>query len=153
MGETASARTDRELGILRGAIERDVDALKERIREDMDPRNVLFRQPVAVLGSLGSLATAAAVALMRRGREKRAMDGQVDALVERFGGRIDKLKGDARKRFRKQLRKELAEVDATGPKAVVYGAASALLTALATTVAQTLGRRLLGDDEDGYRRR
>lgn len=146
MGESASARTERELADLRGAIERDVDALTGRLREDVDPRNLVRRQPLAVFGSLGSVATAAALALMRRSRDSRTAEKQVDVLVERFGGRIDKLTGKARKRFRSQLKKEMAEVEATGPREVAMGAASAALVSLATTMAQSFGKRLLGDE-------
>ena len=144
MGESASARTDRELAALRGDIARDVDALRERLREDVDPRNLVARQPLAVLGTVASLVTAVAVKVARGVRERRAMEAEVDVLVERFGGRIDKLKGKARQTFRKQLRTEMAEVGATGPKAVAWGVIAATLTALATTTAQMLGRRGLG---------
>lgn len=125
-----------------------------RAREDVDPRNLLRRQPLAVGGSLASIATAAAVALMRRARGQRGVEGTVDALVERFGGRIDKLRGKARKTFRKGLRKEMAEVGASGPKEVAWGVIAAALTALATTMAQGFGRRLLGDEQtsEGERR-
>jgi hypothetical protein len=148
VGESPSARTQRELADLRGAIDRDVDALIERARSDVDPRNLIRRQPLAVAGSLASLATATAVGLMRRTREAQRKDGIVDALLERFGGRIDKMKGGARKEFRKQLAKELAEVERTGPREAAYGAVSAAITALATTMAQNFGRKLLGDDAE-----
>jgi len=146
MGESASARTQRELAELRGAIERDVDALKARVRDDADPRNLVRRQPLAVIGSLGSLAAAVALGLVRRAREKSRMEGQVDAVVERLGGRIDRLRGKARKEFRKRLRKEMAETSASGPKEAAYGALTAALTALAMTVARGFARRLAGDE-------
>jgi hypothetical protein len=146
MGESASARTQRELADLRAAIERDVDALSERVREDVDPRNLAARQPLAVIGGLASLATAAALTVVRKARASRRTGKQVDALIERFGGRIDKLKGGARKTFRKQLRKEMAEVEATGPREVALGVASGFLTTLAMTMARGFGRRLLGDE-------
>lgn len=155
MGEVASARTERELADLRRAIERDVDLLKERAREDVDPRNLARRQPLAVVGSVGSVALAAVVGLARRTRRERTSETQADVLIERFGGRIDKLKGKARKRFRDQLKKEMREVEATGPKEIAVGAAAAALTALATTMAQSFGKKLLGDetaDEEGSRR-
>jgi hypothetical protein len=146
MGESPSARTQRELADLRRAVDRDVDALIERVRSDIDPRNLIRRQPMAVAGSLASLATAAAVGVMRKTREAQRKDGIVDALLERFGGRIDKMKGGARKEFRKQLAKELAEVEHAGPREAAYGAVSAAIAALATTMAQSFGRRLLGDE-------
>ncbi|MDE3103206.1 MAG: hypothetical protein KGJ98_13335 [Chloroflexota bacterium] len=154
MGESPSARTQRELADLRGQIERDVDALKERVREDVDPRNLVRRQPFAVVGGLGSLVSAAALIVVRKARASRAAEQRVDVLVEGFGGRIDKLRGKARKRFREQLKREMAEVEASGPKEVAVGVASAALTSLATTMAKSLGRRLLGDEttsEDGRR--
>jgi hypothetical protein len=151
VGESASARTERELADLRSTIVRDVDELKDRVREDVDPRNLVRRQPLAVLGGLGSVATAAALGIVRRARESRMSEKQVDVLVERFGGRIDKLKGKARKTFRKQLQKEISEVDATGPREIALGVVSGALVSLATTMAQGFGKRLLGDErvEDG----
>lgn len=152
MGESASARTQRELADLRAAIDSDVGALIARVRSDVDPRNLVRRQPLAVGGSLVSLASAVGVALWRRAREKRTVDATVDVLVERLGGRIEKLKGNARKTFRKQLQKELAEVERTGPREAAYGAVSAAIAALATSLAQGFGRKLLGDEEIDRRR-
>lgn len=146
MGESASARTQRELAGLRGAIERDVDALVERAREDADPRNLVRRQPVAVVGSLMSVATAAALGIMRKARESKRKAQVLDVLVERFGGRIDKMRGKARAELRKQLQKEIARVERTGPREAAYGAISGAIAALATTMAQGLGKRLLGDE-------
>ncbi len=146
MGESASARTQRELADLRRAIERDVDEVKERAREDADPRNLVRRQPLAVLGGLGSVASAALLAIVRRSRGSRITEQRADVLIERFGGRIDQLKGKARKRFRDQLKKEMREVGGTGPKEVVWAAVAAALTALATTTARGFGKRLLGDE-------
>ena len=148
MGESTSARTQRELADLRGAIERDVDALLARARSDVDPRNLVRRQPLAVAGSLASVAAAAALGIMRRARESKRTEGILDALVERFGPRIDKMKGKARKEFRKQLAKELAEVERTGPREAAYGAVSAAIAAVATTMAQGFGRKILGDDTE-----
>ena len=148
MGESTSARTQRELADLRGAIERDVDALLARARSDVDPRNLVRRQPLAVAGSLASVAAAAALGIMRRARESKRTEGILDALIERFGPRIDKMKGKARKEFRKQLAKELAEVERTGPREAAYGAVSAAIAAVATTMAQGFGRKILGDDTE-----
>lgn len=153
MGESASARTERELADLRRTIGRDLDALTERAREDMDPRNVVRRQPLAVLGSLGSVAVAAAVAVRRRAREARRMDKKVDVLLDGFGGRIDKLRGKARKTFRDQLRKELAEVETKGPRDIAVEATTGALTALAMSVARGLARRIVGDETSDGRRR
>lgn len=146
MGESASVRTHVELTELRSTIDRDVDALIERVREDVDPRNLVRRQPLAIAGGLGSAILAAAVGIMTRSREKKQADATAEALIERFGGRIDKLKGNARNTFRKQLQKEMAEVEATGPKEIAWGAIAAALTALATQVAQSFGQKLLGDE-------
>jgi hypothetical protein len=146
VGESPSVRTERELIEARVAIGRDVDALLARVREDVDPRNLVRRQPVAVAGSLASLAGAAALGVMKRARESRRKGAIVDALLERFSGRIDKMKGSARKEFRKQLAKEIAAVEKTGPKEAAYGAASAAIAAFMTTLAQGFGRKLLGDE-------
>ena len=146
MGESPSARTQRELADLRSAIDRDVDALTARLREDVDPRNLVRRQPLAVLGSVASMATAAVVGIVAKRRAKEQERIQLDVLAERVGGRLGKLKGDARKRFRKELQKELAEVEKAGPREAVWAAVAAALTALATDVAQRLGKRVLGDE-------
>ena len=146
MGESPSARTQRELADLRSTIDRDVDAVIARVREDIDPRNLVRRQPLAVLGSLGSVAAAAALGIVTKQRTKAKEQVTLDVLTERVGGRLGKLKGDARKRFRKELQKELAEVEKTGPKEALWGAAAAALTALATDVAQRLGNRILADE-------
>jgi hypothetical protein len=153
VGESASARTQRELADLRRAIDRDVDALLARARADLDPRNLIRRQPLAVLGSLVSLATAAGVGITRRAREAQRKDGVIDALLDRFGGRIDKMKGNARKEFRSQLRKELAEVERTGPREAAYSAVSGAVAALATTLAAGFAKRLLGDEREEPRSR
>ena len=146
MGESASERTQRELVDLRAAIDRDVDALMARVRDDVDPRNLIRRQPVAVLGSLASLASAVGLGILRRTRESKHRSQIVDVLLERFGGRIDKMKGQARKEFRRQLTKELADVERTGPREAAYGAVSAAVAALLTTMAQGFGRKILDDE-------
>lgn len=146
MGESASARTERELAELRSAIDRDIDAIVGRVREDVDPRNFLRRQPLAVLGSAASVAVATAVGIVAKTRQRRRDRIELDILVERVGGRIGKLKGKARDRFRKELQKELAQIERSGPKAALWGAVAAALTALATTFAQGFGRRLLRDE-------
>lgn len=145
MGEIASARTERELADLRAAIDRDVDALIGRARQDVDPRDLVRRQPLAVAGSLGSVAVAAVVGLLRRGRERRTVDGRVDAVIEQLGGRISKLRGNDRKAFRKQLRTALAQVAGGGPKAAAVSALTSALGGLAMAMAQGFARRLLRD--------
>lgn len=146
MGESPSARTQRELADLRSAIDHDVDAVIARVREDVDPRNLVRRQPLAVLGSTASVAVAAALGIITKRRQKDHERIELDVLAERVGGRLGKLKGDQRKRFRKELQRELAEVGRTGPKEALWGAVAAGLIAMATTVAQRLGQRLLGDE-------
>jgi hypothetical protein len=68
--------------------------------------------------------------------------------VERLGGRLDRLKGRARKRFRETLKKEIAEVE-TGPRAkqMIWGSATAALTAAATLFARRFVSRLTGDED------
>ena len=150
MGESPSARTQRELADLRATIERDVDAVIARVREDIEPRNLIRRQPLAVLGSTASVAVAAALGIMTKRRSSEAERATLDALAESVGGRLGKLKGDSRKRFRKELEKELAEVEKTGPKDALWAAAAAALTAIATAIAQRMGRRLLADEPTTY---
>ena len=152
MGESPSARTQRELADLRVAIDRDIDALLAHVRSDVDPRNLVRRAPLAVFGSLGSIATAAAVAITRRSRDSQKAEMLLDEIVDRVGGRVDRLKGKARKQFRKQLQKEIAQVERTSPRDIAIETVSGALTAVATTMAQNLARRLLGDERDGERR-
>ncbi|MBM4434376.1 MAG: hypothetical protein FJ028_04570 [Chloroflexi bacterium] len=116
------------------------------MKEDADPRNLIRRQPAAVAGSLASLAATAALGVLKRSRDSKRKGQILDALLDRFSGRIDRMRGDARKEFREQLAKELAAVERTGPKEAAYGAASAAIAALMTTLAQGFGRKLLGDD-------
>lgn len=146
MGESASARTERDLIAVRGAIGDDIDALVARVKADADPRNLIRRQPAAVAGSLASLAGAAALGVLKRSRDSKRKGQILDLLLDRFSGRIDRMKGDARKEFRKQLAKELSAVERTGPKEAAYGAVSAAIAALMTTLAQGFGRKLLGDE-------
>ncbi len=150
MGETASARTKRELAALRGEIDTDVDYLLARIRNDVDPRNLARRQPLAVFGTLGSLAAIVGIAFASRVKSFRRSrtEKEFDQIVERLGGRLDRLKGRARKRFRETLKNEIAEVE-TGPRAkqMVWESAAAALTAAATLFARRFVSRLTGDDE------
>jgi hypothetical protein len=154
MGESPSARTERELADLRRKIDDDVDALVERAKSDVNPRNLLRRQPVATVGTLGSVAALAGVTIARKVRDARRKtpDKEIERIAERLGGRIDRLKGRARKRFREQLRHEIADVqgEQRGPKEALWGAGMAALTAAATTFAQRFAGRLTSDDpEDG----
>jgi hypothetical protein len=154
MGESPSARTERELADLRRKIDDDVDALIARAKSDVDPRNLLRRQPVAALGTLGSIATLAGVTVARKVRDarRRTPDSDIERIAERLGGRVDRLRGRARKRFRESLRKEIADVhdDQRGPRDALWNAGMAAATAAAAAFAQRFAGRLAGDDaEDG----
>jgi hypothetical protein len=154
MGESPSARTERELADLRRKIDDDVDALIERAKSDVDPRNLVRRQPVAAFGTLGSVAALAGVTIARKVRDARRKtpDSEIERIAERLGGRIDRLKGRARKRFRESLRKEIADVQdqQRGPREALWGAGMAAITAAATAFAQRFAGRFAGDDtEDG----
>ena len=150
MGETASARTERELADLRASLDVDLSELRTRIREDVDPRNLVRRQPAAVFGTLGSMLAIGAVAITRGVRERRIRrsDTDVDAVIARLGGRVDKLTGKARKRLRETLRKEIGEVE-QGPKAqqAIFQAVSTAVTAAPTLVARRFASRLVGDED------
>ena len=150
MGETASARTERELAELRGQIDTDVDYLLARLRDDVDPRNLARRQPIAVFGALGSVAAIVGIAFASRVKSFRRSrtEKELDQIVQRLGGRLDQLKGRARKRFRETLKKEIAEVE-EGPRAkqMVWESATAALTAAATLFARRMVSRLTGDEE------
>ena len=82
MGETASARTERELAELRGQIDADVDYLLARLRDDADPRNLARRQPIAVFGTLGSLAAALSRSPCNATLEQGAFDQAMPRLRE-----------------------------------------------------------------------
>jgi hypothetical protein len=150
VGETASARTERELASLRREIDTDLDYLLARVRDDADPRNLVRRQPVAVFGTLGSLAAIVGVAFASRVKSFRRSrtEKELDQVIARLGGRVDRLKGRARKRLRETLRKEIAEVE-EGPRAkqMIWESATAALTAAATLMARRFASRLTGDDE------
>jgi hypothetical protein len=150
VGETASARTERELASLRREIDADLDYLLARVRDDADPRNLARRQPLAVFGTLGSLAAIVGIAFATRVKSFRRSrtEKELDQVVQRLGGRLDQLKGRARKRFRETLKKEIAEVE-EGPRAkqMVWESATAALTAAATLLVRRFVSRLTGDDE------
>lgn len=150
MGESPSARTERELADLRASLDVDLAELRSRVREDIDPRRLARRHPVAVFGTLGSIAALGVVRAVRGMRERRLRraDTELDAVIARLGGRVDKLRGKARKRLRETLRTEIAEVE-QGPRATqaAWNAATAALTAAFTLVARRFASRLVGDDE------
>ena len=150
MGEVPSARTERELADLRASLDVDLSELRTRIREDVGPRNLVRRQPGAVFGTLGSVLAIGAVAISRGVRERRIRrsDTDVDAVIARLGGRVDKLTGRARKRLRETLRKEIGEVE-QGPKAqqAIFQAVSTAVTAALTLVARRFASRLVGDED------
>jgi len=150
VGETASARTERELAELRGQIDTDLDYLLARLRDDADPRNLARRQPIAVFGTLGSVAAVVGIALASRVKSFRRSrtEKELDQIVQRLGGRLDRLKGRARKRFRETLKSEIEEVE-TGPRAkqMIWESATAALTAAATLFARRFVSRLSGDED------
>jgi len=150
LGESPSARTERELADLRASLDVDLAELRTRLREDVDPRNLVRRQPLAVFGTLGSIAAVGAVTVARGVRERRLRRGDtdLDAVISRLGGRVDKLTGKARKRLRSTLRKEIAVVE-QGPKAqqMLWESASGALTAALTLLASRFASRLVGDEE------
>ena len=150
MGESSSARTDRELSALRSSIDSDLRLLEERVREDFDPRRLARRNPVAVFGALGSVLAVGAVTTVRS-LKRRALvrsDTDLDAVIARLGGRVNKLRGRARKRLRKQLRQEIGEVEqAPKPQQLIVEAASGALTAALTLLARRFASRLVADEE------
>ncbi len=150
MGESPSARTQRELEALRSSIDSDVRLLQDRLQEDADPRRLVRRNPVAVFGGLASVMAIGVVTTARslQERRRRRSDTDIDALIARLGGRVDKLRGRARKRLRSQLRSEIADVqEAPKPQQVVMQAVSGALTAALTLVARRFAARLVGDEE------
>ena len=150
MGESPSARTERELADLRASLDVDLSELRTRIREDVDPRNLVRRQPAAVFGTLSSVLAVGGVAIARGMRERklRRSDTDLDAVIARLGGRVDKLTGKARKRLRETLRSEIGEVE-QGPKAqqAIFQAVSTAVTAALTLVARRFASRLVGDED------
>jgi hypothetical protein len=150
VGESASARTERELAALRGEIDSDLMMLRGRVANDVDPRRLAQRQPIAFFGTLGSLVAVIGVAFASRvrGARRRRGDKELDDIIQRLGGRLDRLKGRTRKRFRDSLRKEIGEVE-TGPRAkqMVWEAAAAALTSAATLLARRFASRAVADDE------
>lgn len=150
MGESSSTRTQRELEQLRAIIDTDLRLLTDRAKEDADPRRLVRRNPVAVVGALGSVLALGVLTTMRglAERKRRRSDTDIDALIARLGGRVDKLRGRARKRLRSQLRKEIGEVqEPPKPQQMLMQSVSGALTAALTLIAQRFASRLVGDDD------
>ncbi len=150
MGESPSARTERELADLRANIDLDVRELRSRVREDIDPRNLARRQPLAVFGTAGSILALGAVRVARMMRERRLRrsDADLDEIIARLGGRVDRLKGKARKRLRESLRREIGEVDsAPHAREALWSAATAALTAVLTVIGRRFASRLVADED------
>jgi len=128
----------------------DLSELRTRIREDVDPRNLVRRQPAAVFGTLGSMLAIGGVAVARgmSARRLRRSDTDLDAIIARLGGRVDRLTGKARKRLRQTLRSEIGEVE-QGPKAqqALFSAVSTAVTAALTLVARRFAARMVGDED------
>ena len=150
MGESPSARTQRELEALRSSIDSDVQLLQERLREDVDPRRLARRNPVAVFGGLASVLAIGVVTTVRSlaERKSRRSDTDIDALIARLGGRVNKLRGRARKRLRSQLRDEIGDIQ-RAPKSqqMLLETVSGALTAALALVARRFASRLVGDEE------
>src|SRR5207237_10819199 len=104
---------ERLRGSHRAEMVTDGDYLVARVRDDAEPRNLVRRQPLAVFGTLGSLAAIVGIALASRVKSFRRSrtEKELDQIVARLGGRLDRLKGRARKRFRETLKKEIGEVE------------------------------------------
>ncbi len=150
MGESPSARTERELADLRASLDVDLRELQTRVREDIDPRRLARRQPVAMFGTLGSLLAIGALGALRGMRERRLRraDNDLDAIIARLGGRVDRLKGKARKRLRETLRKEIGEVgQGARARQAAWNAATGALTAALALIARRFASRLVGDED------
>ena len=150
MGESPSARTERELSALRSSIDSDIRILQDRIKEDADPRRLLQRNPIAVVGALASVLAIGAVTTVRgfAERGRRRDDKDIDALIARMGGRVNKLRGRARKRLQKQLREEIGEIEQKpSPTTIATNAISSAVTAGLTLLAQRFASRLVADED------
>jgi hypothetical protein len=150
VGESPSARTDRELGELRRTIDSDLRALEERVREDLDPRRLAKRNPLAVFGALASVLAIGGVTTIRSlaARSMVRNDKDIDGLIARLGGRVNKLRGRARKRLRSQLREEISEIQQDPKvKQMVWGSAATAITTALTLVARRFASRLVADED------
>ena len=146
MGESDAARTERELAALRGQIDTDLALLRDRLRADLDPRELARRRPVPVLGGAAAAATLVLAALVRRAaaaRRRRPLR-EIDELIDRLGGRIDKLSKKRRARLRESIRREVGEVE-MGRKIErsLWTAATAALAALGAALARASAVRFL----------
>lgn len=150
MGESPSARTERELSALRSSIDADLRMLQERIKEDADPRRLARRNPIAVFGTIGSVLAIGTVTTVRSLKERSMVrdDTDIDGLIARLGGRVNRLRGRARKRLRAQLREEMKAVaEPSKVKGMVLQSISGALTAALTLVARRFASRLVADEE------
>jgi len=120
------------------------------LREDLDPRRLAKRNPLAVFGALASVLAIGGVTTVRSlaTRSQVRNDKDIDALIARLGGRVNKLRGRARKRLRSQLRDEISEIQ-QDPKAkqMVWEAAAAAITTALTLVARRFASRLVADED------
>ena len=148
MGESDSARTERELKALRGQIDTDISLLRERIRDDLDVREFARRRPIPVIGGLAA-ATAVGIGLAARrvseARRRRPLS-DIDHVIQRLGGRVDRLKKKQRERLRESIRKEIGEVE-MGSKIErsIWEAITTALVALGTALAQSSVRRFFAE--------
>jgi hypothetical protein len=150
MGESSSARTERELSALRSSIDSDIRLLQDRVKEDADPRRLVQRNPIAVFGALASVLAIGVVTTVRgfAERGRRRDDKDIDALIARLGGRVNKLRGRARKRLQKQLREEIGEIEQQpSPVTIATNAISSAVTAGLTLLAQRFASRLVADED------
>jgi len=83
-----------------------------------------------------------------QGARRARGEKELDQIIQRLGGRLDRLKGRTRKRFRESLRKEIGEVE-SGPRAkqMAWEAAAAALTSAATLLARRFASRVATDEE------
>jgi hypothetical protein len=155
MAESDSARTERELAELRGRIDTDIALLRDRVRSDLDVRELARRRPLPVAGGLVALVAVVGAALVRRSatRQQERRLGDIDHLIERLGGRVDRMKKATRDRLRESLRKEIGEVE-TGDRVqrTMWAALASGLTALAVALARVSVQRFFGDTPPSARR-
>jgi hypothetical protein len=144
VGESDSARTERELRALRGQIDTDIALLKERVRDDLDVREFARRRPLPVIGGAAAAAAVAVGLVARRVSEARRRRplSEIDEVIHRLGGRVDRLKKKQRERLRESIRKEIGEAEmGTRIERTVWEALTAALVALGTALAQSSVRR------------